>query len=231
VGLAPAGRIEFLFKGPPAGIEATLITRSVNTGPGGENDPTRPLAKIVVRANAPEPVSKLPNSGEAVIPSGLPWLGDVTPTRTRKLYFSERLQDPNDPNSPTTFYLTVEGQTPKPFDPDSTAPNIVVEQGDVEDWIIENRSQELHDFHIHQVHYLMLEWNGMAVNEPFLRDTVNIPYWDGKSSKYPSVKLRIDFRDPNIIGTFPYHCHLLEHEDGGMMGLVKVEPREPARAH
>jgi FtsP/CotA-like multicopper oxidase with cupredoxin domain len=231
VGLAPAGRIEFLFKGPPPGIAATLITRSVNTGPGGENDPTRPLAKIVVRANAPEPVSKLPNSGEAVIPSALPWLGDVTPSRTRKLYFSERLQDPNDPNSPTTFYLTVEGQTPKPFDPHSTAPNIVVEQGDVEDWIIENRSQELHDFHIHQVHYLMLEWNGMAVNEPFLRDTVNIPYWDGKSSKYPSVKLRIDFRDPNIIGTFPYHCHLLEHEDGGMMGLVKVEPREPARAH
>jgi FtsP/CotA-like multicopper oxidase with cupredoxin domain len=105
----------------------------------------------------------------------------------------------------------------------------VVEQGDVEDWIIENRSQELHDFHIHQVHYLMLEWNGMAVNEPFLRDTVNVPYWDGKSAKYPSVKLRIDFRDPNIIGTFPYHCHLLEHEDGGMMGLVKVEPREPGR--
>lgn len=229
VGLAPAGRIEFLFKGPPAGIEATLVTRSVNTGPGGENDPTRPLATIVAAANTPEPVSKLPDSGETMTSSRLPWLGDVTPTRTRKLYFSEKLQDPNDPNSPTTFYLTVEGQTPKPFDPDSTAPNIVVEQGDVEDWIIENRSQELHDFHIHQVHYLMLEWNGMAVNEPFLRDTVNVPYWDGKSAEYPSVKLRIDFRDPNIIGTFPYHCHLLEHEDGGMMGLVKVEPREPGR--
>jgi FtsP/CotA-like multicopper oxidase with cupredoxin domain len=229
VGLAPAGRIEFLFKGPPAGIEATLVTRSVNTGPGGENDPTRPLATIVAAANAPEPVSKLPDSAETMTSSREPWLGDVTPTRTRKLYFSEKLEDPNDPNSPTTFYLTVEGQTPKPFDPNSTAPNIVVEQGDVEDWIIENRSQELHDFHIHQVHYLMLEWNGMAVNEPFLRDTVNVPYWDGKSAKYPSVKLRIDFRDPNIIGTFPYHCHLLEHEDGGMMGLVKVEPREPGR--
>ncbi len=111
----------------------------------------------------------------------------------------------------------------------SREPNIVVHQGDVEDWIIENRSEELHDFHIHQVHYLMLEWNGLKTNEPFLRDTVNVPYWDGKSSTYPSVKLRIDFRDPNIIGTFPYHCHLLEHEDGGMMGLVKVEAREPAR--
>jgi len=71
----------------------------------------------------------------------------------------------------------------------------------------------------------------MKTNEPFLRDTVNVPYWDGRSSTYPSVKLRIDFRDPNIIGTFPYHCHLLEHEDGGMMGLVKVEPREAAISH
>ena len=65
----------------------------------------------------------------------------------------------------------------------STVPNIVVEQGDVEDWIIENRSQELHDFHIHQVHYLMLEWNGQKTNEPFLRDTINVPYWDGKSPR------------------------------------------------
>lgn len=229
VGLAPAGRIEFLFKGPPAGMRATLITRSVNTGPGGENDPTRPLAMIVAAASAAEPRSRLGAPATTIPDARFPWLGDVTPTRTRKLYFSEILQDPNDPNSPTTFYLTEEGHTPRAFDMNSQLPNIVVHQGDVEDWIIENRSQELHDFHIHQVHYLMLEWNGMKTNEPFLRDTVNVPFWDGKSTKYPSVKLRIDFRDPNIVGTFPYHCHLLEHEDGGMMGLVKVEPREPAK--
>jgi hypothetical protein len=35
----------------------------------------------------------------------------------------------------------------------------------------------------------------------------------------------MDFRDPNIVGTFVYHCHLLEHEDGGMMGRIRVEPR------
>jgi FtsP/CotA-like multicopper oxidase with cupredoxin domain len=226
VGLAPAGRMEFLFKGPPGGMQATLVTRSVNTGPGGENDPTRPLATIVAALDAPEPRSALSATPVASPAPGVAWLGDVNPVRTRKLYFSEKLQDPNDPNSPTTFYLTEEGQTPKPFDPNSRVPNIVVHQGDVEDWIIENRSQELHDFHIHQVHYLMLEWNGLAVNEPFLRDTVNVPFWDGKSSKYPSVRLRIDFRDPNIVGTFPYHCHLLEHEDGGMMGLIRVEPRD-----
>jgi FtsP/CotA-like multicopper oxidase with cupredoxin domain len=157
----------------------------------------------------------------------LPWIGKVRPIRTRKLYFSEKLQDPNDPNSPTTFYLTVEGQTPKPFDPSSTIPNIVVHQGDVEDWIVENRSTELHDFHIHQIHFLVLEWFGIPINEPFLRDTINVPFWDGKSPQFPTVRLRMDFRAANVVGTFPYHCHLLEHEDGGMMGLIKVEPKLP----
>jgi FtsP/CotA-like multicopper oxidase with cupredoxin domain len=227
LGIAPAGRIEFIVTAPPQGVDATLITRSVNTGPDGENDPTRPLAKIVVVPDATEPHSSLPAamvSGPALDP-GLPWLGSVVPVRTRRLYFSERKQNPNDPNSITMFYLTVEGQIPAPFDPHSSEPNMVVRQGEVEDWIIENRSQEVHDFHIHQVHFLMLDWFGIAINEPFLRDTVPVPFWDGKTVQYPTVRLRMDFRDPSAVGLFPYHCHLLEHEDGGMMGLIRVEPR------
>jgi FtsP/CotA-like multicopper oxidase with cupredoxin domain len=55
-----------------------------------------------------------------------------------------------------------------------------------------------------------------------LRDTIDLPYWDGKSAKYPSVKLLMDFRNPEIAGTFLYHCHILEHEDGGMMGTIRV---------
>ena len=121
----------------------------------------------------------------------------------------------------------MDGQTPKVFDPNSTVPNITVQQGDVEDWIIENRTQELHAFHIHQVHFMLLQFFGLAVNEPYLRDTVNVPFWDGKSPIYPQVKLRMDFRDPNAVGTFVYHCHLLEHEDGGMMGTIRVEPQTP----
>ena len=150
------------------------------------------------------------------------WLGNVQPVRTRKLYFSEALTDPKDPNSPTIFYLTVDGQKPKPFDPSATMPNITVQQGDVEDWIIENRTQEVHAFHIHQIHFMLLEFYGLQVSEPFLRDTVNVPFWDGKSAIYPQVKLRMDFRDPNAVGTFIYHCHILEHEDGGMMGTIRV---------
>jgi prepilin-type processing-associated H-X9-DG protein len=125
--------------------------------------------------------------------------------------------------------LTVDGKTPRPFNPDSSDPDIVVKQGDVEDWIIENRSLELHDFHIHQTHFQLLEWNGVPVDEPYLRDTINVAYWDGHSPVYPSVKLRMDFRDPNIVGTFVYHCHLLEHSDGGMMGTIRVETRDPGK--
>jgi FtsP/CotA-like multicopper oxidase with cupredoxin domain len=51
-----------------------------------------------------------------------------------------------------------------------------------------------------------------------------VPYYNGRDLEYPSVRLRMDFRDPNTVGDFLYHCHLLEHEDGGMMGLIRVEP-------
>lgn len=33
----------------------------------------------------------------------------------------------------------------------------------------------------------------------------------------------MDFRNPEIVGTFVFHCHILEHEDGGMMGSIRVK--------
>ncbi len=220
----PGGRVEFVVNGPGLGVHAALVTRGVDTGPLGENDPLRALLSIVAAADAREPRSTLAANPAPIAPQESVWLGKATPVRVRKLYFSEKAQNPNDPNSPTTFYITVEGQTPAPFDPKWSVPNIVAQQGTVEDWIIENRSQEFHAFHIHQTHFILMEWNGRPVDEPYLRDTVNLDFWDGKSPQYPSVKLRIDFRDRDIAGTFPYHCHLLEHQDGGMMGIIRVEP-------
>jgi FtsP/CotA-like multicopper oxidase with cupredoxin domain len=224
VGVPPGARVEFIVSGPPAGVPALLVTRTVDTGQGGENDPNRALAAVIAGPDAPELQSRLPDSPAPLPAPALPWLGDVTPARIRKLYFSEGLENPNDSNSATTFYITVDGQTPRAFDPQSEVPNIVVKQGDVEDWIIENRSTELHAFHIHQIHFMLVDWSGVPVNEPFLRDTVNVPYFNGRMLQYPSVRLRMDFRDPNTVGTFVYHCHLLEHEDGGMMGTIRVEP-------
>jgi FtsP/CotA-like multicopper oxidase with cupredoxin domain len=228
IGVPPGARVEFIVEGPPVGVPALLVTRTVDTGPGGDNDPNRALASIAARDDAPEPRARLSSNPEPLPPAALPWVGDVAPVHVRKLFFSEQLQDPTNPNSATAFYLTVDGQTPTPFDPAGSVPDIVVKQGDVEDWIIENRSNELHDFHIHQLHFQLLDWSGVPVNEPFPRDTVNVPYYNGRMLKYPSVRLRMDFRDPNIVGTFVYHCHLLEHEDGGMMGRIRVEPADNA---
>jgi FtsP/CotA-like multicopper oxidase with cupredoxin domain len=224
--LPPGARMEFIVRGPPPGGTALFITRTVDTGPGGENDPNRAIARIIASKDAPEPRSSLAASPSPLLPSGLPWLGDEVPVRIRRLYFSEKPVDANNPNGPLEFYITAADQTPKVFDPTSKEPNIVVKQGTVEDWVIENRSNELHAFHIHQLHFVLLDYLGRSVNEPFLRDTVNVPYYNGRSLAYPSVRLRMDFRDPKIVGTFLYHCHLLEHEDGGMMGTIRVEPAD-----
>ncbi len=229
LGIPPGARVEFIVQGPAVGETGLLVTRTVDTGPGGENDPNRMLARIVAVPDAPEPRSRLQSSPQPLPPSGQQWLGDVAPVRVRRLYFSEKLADPNDPTSAIEFYLTVDGQTPKMFDMNSTVPDIVAQQGTVEDWIIENRSNELHAFHIHQLHFLLLDYSGRPVSENFLRDTVNVPYFNGRQLAYPTVRLRMDFRDPNMVGTFPYHCHLLEHEDKGMMGTIRIERQAPGQ--
>lgn len=146
----------------------------------------------------------------------------ITPAALRKLYFSEIKEDPN--FAGTSFYLTVDGQQPKRYKMDAP-PNIVVHQGNVEDWTIENRSREDHVFHIHQIHFQVLERDGKPVPDGELRDTIDVPFWNGKGP-YPSVKLRMDFRDPNTVGTLMYHCHILQHSANGMMGAVEVLPPE-----
>jgi FtsP/CotA-like multicopper oxidase with cupredoxin domain len=222
----PGGRAEFIMQGPALGTHGLLITRMVNTGQDGENDPNRALASVEPLVHAPEPRSRLPARSLPLPSPKLPWVGAVTPVRTRKLFFSEARSDPANPMSPTLFFLTLDGETPRVFDPASPLPNIVARQGDVEDWIIENRSLELHDFHIHQIHFQLREWYGYEVDEPFLRDTVSVPFFDNHMTAYPSVRVRMDFRDPSVVGTFVYHCHLLEHEDGGMMGTIRIDPAQ-----
>jgi FtsP/CotA-like multicopper oxidase with cupredoxin domain len=146
-------------------------------------------------------------------------LANVKPTATRRLYFSEA---PQGTNGPTNYYLTVDGQTPMVFNP-SLPPAIVTNVGAVEDWTIENHSSEEHAFHIHQIHFLVLAIDGVPLQTPVMQDTVLVPYWNG-SKPFPSVTVRMDFRDPEIAGTFVYHCHVLDHEDGGMMEEIQVNP-------
>jgi FtsP/CotA-like multicopper oxidase with cupredoxin domain len=240
--LPPGARAEFIITGPPLGVTGLLRTGRVYRGAEDDNgpviqkdntqpavrmgqddiDPARPLATLITSTDAPTPGFVQPAS-----PHALEWgtssLSSVRPVRKRKLYFSEKLLRPGDPNSPTLFFITEEGHAPAVFDPHTGEPSITVHQGQVEDWIIENRSRESHAFHIHQLHFIVVGARGVGWQEPTLRDTVNLPAWDGLRL-YPSATLRMDFRDPGIVGTFPFHCHIMQHGDGGMMGTVRVEP-------
>jgi FtsP/CotA-like multicopper oxidase with cupredoxin domain len=221
--LAPAARAEFIVAGPAASVkQATFLTLAINTGPGGDNDPRRPLATIATSA-LPSLLPVIPAPSTPPPAQRFEGLLAATVTAQRTLYFSEVLSDPNNPASPTNFFITVDGATPVLFDP-GNPPAITTTQGSVEDWTIENRTAENHEFHMHQIHFLLLEQNGAPVplsQRQFL-DMVQIPYWTGLGP-YPSVKVRMDFRGPDI-GDFVYHCHILGHEDNEMMAIIRVLP-------
>jgi len=91
--------------------------------------------------------------------------------------------------------------------------NQVVKLGTTEDWIISNESLMEHPFHIHAWSFLVID-NGHGQPEEGLRDVVSIP--PGKS-----VTIRLKFND--FKGLTVYHCHNLDHEDFGMMGIVQVK--------
>jgi len=225
--MPPGSRAEFVVTTPGLGQTAQLVTNYVNTGPDGDYDPTRPIANIVAGTSAPTlPILAVAGKPGAKTATATPRrfvaMAQATPVAQRTLYFSEQLQDPTDPNSPTTFFITQDGMTPEAFMM-GQAPDIVVHSGTVEDWVIQNHAQEDHIFHIHQIHFQVMAVNGVAVNDPAIRDTYDLPYWAGQGA-YPSITVRMDFRDPNIIGTFVYHCHILQHEDSGMMGEIEVLP-------
>ena len=227
--LPPAARAEFIVTGPSMRVRnAALMTLNVDTGPDGDNDPTRPIATIKAFNDALDPPLTIPYAFESPHQQRFARLDSEKPVAERTLYFSEVISDPSDPNSPTNFFITVDGQTPTLFSPDNP-PAIVTTQGSVEDWTIENRSMENHEFHIHQIHFLLLEQNGVPVSNGQFLDMIQVPYWPG-SGPYPSVKIRMDFRGP-LVGDFVYHCHILGHEDNGMMAIIRVKPPRVERWH
>ena len=220
ISLPPAGRAEFIVPGLPDNTFGQLVTNGAETGPLGDVSFAQEIANIRGKD------AGAPRRGPTIAkPAGAQRFANLLsqkPSASRKLYFSETFATAR-PNTTPAFFITVDGQQPKLYEPDDP-PAITTQVGAVEDWTIENRAQELHAFHIHQIHFLVLEVNGKPV-KPRLQDTITVPYWKGKGP-YPSVKLRMDFRDPDIAGEFVYHCHILDHGDHGMMANILVEPKQ-----
>ena len=233
--IPPAGRAEFIVTAPTASVKsATFLTRRIDTGPLGDTDTPRPLGTIqLTQAKLNLPLT--PERNGPANPQRFEDLADAKVTAHRKLYFSE-VQIRSEVNPPggkapppwgggdLEFFITVDGQTPKVFSPTNPAA-ITTHVGAVEDWTIENQAQEVHEFHIHQIHFLLLEVNGKPVPKAQQQfyDTYQVGYWTGKG-KYPSIKVRMDFRGA-ISGDFVYHCHILDHEDAGMMATIRVLPK------
>ena len=218
-----AGRAEIIIEGPSSEVQtAQLFAKHVFTGQAGDVDPSRPIFNIVTSEEgaAKKDYTMVPAVSGPPPAKRFPDLAKAKPSITRKLYFSE---------DDTYFYITVQGQRPKPYDMDAP-PAIVTTQGTVEDWTIENRALESHEFHMHQIHFMLMKRDGVTVSpkDQQILDTVHIPYWTG-TGPYPNVTVRMDFRGPDV-GDFVYHCHILDHEDNGMMAIIRVMPQSKALA-
>jgi FtsP/CotA-like multicopper oxidase with cupredoxin domain len=88
-----------------------------------------------------------------------------------------------------------------------------VEAGTVEEWTLVNTSPMDHPFHLHVWPMQLINENGQAVGSVVMRDVVNVRA-NGRAT------VRIAFRD--FSGRSVYHCHILDHEDLGMMGVIEV---------
>jgi len=101
------------------------------------------------------------------------------------------------------------------FDPNVT--NVRPALDTVEEWTLTNSSTERHPFHIHVNDFQVMSVNGRPYNARGLQDTVTIPPQGGETV------VRIPFED--YTGRFVFHCHILNHEDRGMMQTVDVVRR------
>jgi FtsP/CotA-like multicopper oxidase with cupredoxin domain len=199
--LAPAGRLEAIVTGPPPGTHGALRTLCVDTGPDGDPNPEMVLADLVQRGSDPPPeqVHTIDNRPPLYKPIDVEPLKKVAPN-----FIVTFTEDKNG------FYING-----RKFAPDAS-PMISARVGTYQHWRIVNPTRELHPFHIHQVHFLAYAENGVALAHPWWLDTVNVPYGG-------SVDVVMDFTNPVIRGMSVFHCHLLNHEDKGMMAKILFE--------
>jgi suppressor of ftsI len=198
--LPPAGRLEAIVFGPEAGIRRRLISRCVDTGPDGDPNPEMILADIVPHSDSAS-TRKIMNSS---LKPAAKTLDFTTEESSPPRFIATFTEDKNG------FYINQEK-----FAPDA-APMVHVKVGTYQHWRIVNATRELHPMHIHQVHFLAYAENDKPILNPVWLDTVNVPYGG-------TVDVIMDFTDPVIRGMSVFHCHLLNHEDKGMMAKVLFE--------
>ncbi len=244
--LPPAGRVDIVVTG--ASGPQTLVAGNVCTGYLGERIPVRNLLVIkpTLSANAALPHALAPlrmATAQTSAASALHALPESAITKRRAITFTQ-YTDKTDPSKDMAWYVTDTSDnpagfiehpfwlSPDPKNPNKYLPEIDVPQNSIEEWTLVNASGEIHAFHIHQLTFVTMsnpEFEGPHV--PVFQDTVALPpaTIDAKLPPNPPFPwltpsktiIRIDFRHVNK-GTFVFHCHMLFHEDRGMMAIVRV---------
>jgi FtsP/CotA-like multicopper oxidase with cupredoxin domain len=85
--------------------------------------------------------------------------------------------------------------------------------GTTEIWQIENLVGMDHPFHLHGFQFQVIDRNGVPVAFRSWKDTVNVP-------RHETVRFIVRFDD--YAGKWMFHCHILDHEDMGMMGVLEL---------
>ena len=177
-------------------------------------DPAHPLADVQFEPNIPDtsnPARAIPATLREIRPLG-------TPVAQKSVVFSERMDMAAMHGSgmsrngmPAGMAFMVNGMS---FDPQRVT--LTSRRGEVERWSIENRTDMDHPFHLHGTQFQVLEreQGGAVTPEPYLawRDTVNVQ--PGETVRIATVQQQT--------GDRMFHCHILEHEDLGMMGTLRV---------
>jgi FtsP/CotA-like multicopper oxidase with cupredoxin domain len=201
--LPPAGRVEAIVTAEDAEGRAALRSRCVDTGADGDPNPGMILADVSLSHTAPPPPAEA---------SGL-----ASDTRTAYRHVDLRRQQQEPPAFTVAFSedahgFYINGQKFAADAPPMTRARV----GTFAHWRITNNTRELHPFHIHQVHFLSYLENDRPLPDPQWLDTVNVPVGG-------SADVIMDFTDPIIRGMSVFHCHLLNHEDKGMMAKILFE--------
>ena len=177
------------------GPPAGSIDMMTETVPFGSA--TVPAYKLATVTSAGTPV-KGPALPSPLLNGKGPITAAATVQRTFALGFDE-----------STGQYTING---KPFSMDRI--DTTVTGGDTEEWTITNTTPIGHPFHIHITDFQVLSITGAPQAFTGQMDTVLVP-------PNGNVVFKITF-DPRYPGKFVYHCHILNHEDGGMMGTIEV---------
>lgn len=204
--MAAAERIEVIVEAPAGGGVVGLVTEPVERGKMGDVPPEHPITLLNVDFSAvqPERLAALPK-----LPARLRRIQPLGAVKAKKrVVFSEEMSMAGGVHS---MKFLVNG---KNFDMQRVDFSSRIHE--VELWDIVNQSDMDHPFHIHGTQFQVVEreLDGVVTPEPLLawRDIVNT-----RSGETVRVKLVQRHK-----GLRMFHCHILEHENAGMMGQVKV---------